>query len=185
MRYAPLLLILGLLTAPAFAEGNANFVLGWRGLNEDFWSPVDDQLMDGATADFGKENWPVHLAIGVYSSAAEKGEWSVVAATFEASFGVLKVWNVAGNTHPFVGGGLSFVFAAAEVESGFGWSEDDDNSGAVYAQGGIFWRLGRRFNIGVDARLLTGSEIELFGEKGDADYFQFGLLLGFGWPATK
>jgi hypothetical protein len=87
--------------------------------------------------------------------------------------------------HPFVVGGLAFVLATAEVQSGFWWVDDDDSSGAVYAQGGIFWRLGRRFNIGVDARLLTGSEIELFGEKGDADYFQFGLLLGFGWPATK
>ncbi len=46
--------------------------------------------------------------------------------------------------------------------------------------GGAFWRLGKRFNIGVDVRLSTG-EVRIFGEDVQAGGVTTGLLLGWGW----
>jgi len=181
---------LAALSVPAWAGGNANFVLGWRGLDEDYWSPVEDQAVVGVTVDFGKEGWPVFLEAGLQGSAGDDnvldiGDVSVTGSVGELSFGVNKTWQPAGNIRPFIGGGLASVTATYEVDTFLGDVDDDDTSLGVYLHGGVFWRLGKRFNIGVDGRILAGTDITLFGADGDADYAQLGLVLGWGWPAGK
>ena len=46
--------LLALLATPALAGGNANFVLGSRGLDKDFWAPVNGQAVFGAQVDFAR-----------------------------------------------------------------------------------------------------------------------------------
>jgi len=181
----------GLLVVPtaALADGNMNFVYGQRSLDEDFWEPTEDQTVIGGTLDFGGANWPVHIAAGYYKSDDDGtlnsfpilGSVDLDAELSEWSVGVHKVWK-AGMVRPFVGGGISFVSADADVSSVFGDVSDDDDSTGVYVQGGVFWRLGEFFNIGFDARLLEGTDVTLFDMDGDADYWQIGALVGFGWP---
>lgn len=186
--------LIALLATPALADGNANFLIGGRGLDEDFWEPVDGQGVIGATVDFGGASWPINMEAGFYASAAEDelfdstllADVDVTGAVVEFCFGVNKTWKPQGNVRPFIGGGLSSVAAALDLDAGiFGDVDDDDSSLGAYVHGGVFWRIGSRFNIGLDARILTGTDIELFGVEGDADYFQLGMLLGWGWPATK
>ena len=170
---------------PALAEGNANFVLGGRWLDEDEWEPVEEQGVFGVTVDFGKESWPINLAAGFMVSGSEEdfGAVDIEGSITEFSFGVLKTWK-EGTIRPFVGGGLALVEAEIEVDGPGGASaSDDDNSGAIYGQGGVYWRIGPRFNIGGDVRVLLGSDVEIGGVDREADYFQIGLLLGWGWPA--
>ena len=186
-------IVLLLAASPSLAGGNANFLIGSRALDEDFWEPLEQQGVFGVTVDFGKEGWPVNLAIGVYGSGTTEeesnlvlGDTDVTGAVGELSFGVLKAWSPKGSFHPYVGGGLASVGAAAEIDTQFFGDDDDhDSSLGVYIHGGVFWRLGSRFNLGVDARSVLGTKITLFGEEGDADYFQLGLLLGWGWPASR
>jgi len=183
---AGLVLAMAAAATPALAEGNANFVLGGRALGENDWSPVEEQGVVGVTVDFGKESWPVHLVAGLMASRGEDESMTLDfdGKVSEISFGVLKIWEIAGGKmRPFIGGGLAAVSAEVEVES-FGTSLSvDDKSGAFYAQGGIFWRIGSRFNLGVDARVLRGSDFQIGDDEGSADYEQLGLLLGWGWPA--
>ena len=188
---AAIVLAMGATATPALAEGNANFVLGLRALDDDDWEPVEEHVVFGVTVDFGKEDWPIHLAAGYMGSRSEEEEagLDIKATVSELSFGVLKVWD-SSNTRPFVGGGLAALNAELEVDipGFFGFPGGasvtaDDTSLAFYAQGGVFWRIGSRFNIGFDARALFGSELEDAGVETDADYFQLGLLLGWGWPA--
>jgi len=170
---------------PAIAGGNSNFLLGGRALDEGDWEPVDGQGVFGVTVDFGRDGWPVQLEAGMMVSGKEdeEGSFDVTGAVSELSFGVQKVWK-ADNVRPFIGGGLSAVTAEIEVDGPGGLDgEAEDTSGAVYAHGGVYWRIGSRFNIGVDVRALFGSDLEDSGVEGDADYFQAGLLLGWGWPA--
>ena len=49
----------------AETTGNVNFVLGLKALDEDDWAPVEDQGEFGALISWGKEGWPVHIAIDV------------------------------------------------------------------------------------------------------------------------
>jgi hypothetical protein len=198
-RLLPLLpcLLLGLLVfvaaPPAFAEGNANFVIGNRSLDHDFWDPVDSQTVYGVTVDFGQPKWPIHIAVGYYESSDHGNETfpgfgnvDFTGRVREFSAGVLKTWKFRKVVHPFVGGGAAFVEARGEVDSSiFGADSDHDSSGGFYGEGGVWWRLGRAFNIGVHARIVRLTNVTLFGSDGDADYQQIGVLLGWGWPAGR
>ena len=187
LRCLSIVLTLTALASPALAGGNANFVLGTRGLDKDFWTPVNGQFVIGTMVDFGKQKWPVHLETGILVSVGAEedfiGTSDVYGSVAEICFGVNKTWELKGPARPFIGGGLSSVGATYVIEVPGDDIDDNDSSGGVYFHGGVFWRLGRRFNIGIDGRILVGTHITLFGEDGDADYAQLGMVLGWGWPA--
>jgi hypothetical protein len=197
--FPSLVLVLAACILPAVAGGNANFALGSRQLQDDeFWNDVDSQAMFGVTVDFGPADWPVTWAVGYYFSATQEDttftsgnisvDGEVTAAVGELSFGVRTTWNT-GATRPFVEGGLAAVIAGLDLEADTGSIDDSDAGAGAYVQAGVYWRLGSRFNLGLNARALFGSEIDLgdnFGEDfsgGDADYVSGGLILGWGWPA--
>lgn len=181
------LLAVALASAPAFAGGNANFIFGTRSLSDDLWDPLDDQGVFGANVDFGKNGWPVNLEGGLYVSYDDDEIFGVdVEATItELSFGVNKTWSPHRNIHPYVGGGLTRVDAEIQVDLGGISASEDDSSIGLYGHGGVYWRIGSRFNIGGDIRIVRGTDINLAGLEGDADYEQFAILLGWGWPARK
>jgi hypothetical protein len=52
----------------------------------------------------------------------------------------------------------------------------------VWAGGGVFWRLGRRFNLGGTVR-WSDAQVTLFDNDVQAGGVTYGLLLGWGWPA--
>ena len=193
LRSLTLMIVIALAAAPALAEGNANFLIGARQLDEDVWEPLDQHTAFGATVDFGGAEWPIHVEAGFHLSGDEEevfddsllleGELTLGVAEF--SFGVNKTWEPGGSIRPFVGGGLSSVAADLELDTPIGDADDDDSSLGAYVHGGVFWRLGKRFNIGFDARILTGTDLTILDEDVDVDYVQGGLLLGFGWPASQ
>jgi hypothetical protein len=162
------------------AAANANdsaitVLVGNRSMtDDDNWSPLEDQLAFELGFNTVPSDWPVGIEASVsYSDDDDSG---VEGETKEASLGVRKTWDVSeGRVHPYVGGGLAGIQAEF---SGFGQS-DDDTSVAGYVHGGVGFDLGSHFLIGVDVRLLLGSDITLFGIDGDADYVQYGLMVGY------
>jgi len=189
VRWLMIALAMTSVAAPAMAGGNANFILGTRGLDKDFWTPVNGQFVIGAQVDFGKMTWPIHLETGIQVSVGAEedfiGTSDVYGSVAELDFGVNKTWELKGQARPFIGGGLAAVGASYTIEAPLGDIDDDDDGGGAYFHGGVFWRLGKRFNIGIDGRFLVGTKITLFGEEGDADYVQLGMILGWGWPAGQ
>jgi len=178
-----LVLLVAALGTPASAGGNANFILGGRSLSDGAnWGSFDSQSVFAADVDFSVGNWPVNLEAGVQASEKEESFFgtNVTGSVTELFVGVNRTWD-HGKMHPFVGGG------AASVTAGFdgGGVSEDDTSAGFYIHGGVFWRIGRRINLGLDVRAMTGTSLTLFGLDGDADYTQGGLLLGWGWPAGK
>jgi hypothetical protein len=175
--------------APAMAGGNMNFFLGSRGLDKDTWSPIENQFAFGGTVDFGKKEWPIHLESGMMISVGYKHDYlpatDAAGGVFEIFFGVNKTWITKGGARPFIGGGLARLGAAYVIDGPGPRVDDHDGSGGAYLHGGVFWRLGSRFNIGVDGRILTGTSITLFGQDGNANYGQLGMILGWGWPASQ
>ena len=71
--------------------------------------------------------------------------------------------------------------ADARVDSALGDRSDSDDTNGIYVEGGVYWRLGKAFNLGVHGRLVEGTDVTLFDQDGDADYYQVGALIGFGW----
>ena len=99
-----------------------------------------------------------------------------------APFGVITVRKMFGErkVQPYVGGGLAYIDGEIEVSSvsvsyaGIGF----------WANGGVLFRIGSRFNLGIDVR-YSDAEIEpLPGAKLDAGGTHVGLLVGFRWGAS-
>jgi len=187
------LLLVALAPAAVLAGGNANFTIGQRDLSDD-WSPLDGQIMLGATVDWGMDDWPVHLAWGLNASADSQdniygyGPWNTSAAYAELSFGALWLPIRDKPVRPYLGAGIASVAVAYEEEA-FGRTVDgDDQAFTYYANAGIYWRLGPRFNLGIDLRYGGAPEFDVsvsskFEDsiKKDGGYFAYSLLLGFGW----
>ncbi|HXI02795.1 MAG TPA: hypothetical protein VNI57_06410 [Candidatus Saccharimonadales bacterium] len=184
-----------LAATPALAGGNANFSLGFRSLGDDLWTDIHKQPAFGVSVDFGPESWPIGLVGGYYLSTRQKTGTSafgvsgdLTGTVGELSFGVRKTWMSPGGAHVFIEGGAAQVIADLKIEGGSSKIEDNDTSAGGYAQVGIFWRLGSRFNIGVQGRTLLGTSVDLndFGSfgSGNADYYQVGMILGWGWPSS-
>jgi hypothetical protein len=181
------------LSAPAaFCAGNVLFSLGGRQLEDDA-EPFDEQGEFGVNLMYGKETWPVSLSfalLGSYDEQRVSAPFGLPALLVDAELGigelavgVTKVWEKHTHARPYLGGGLSFLSARIEAtEVTTGLSRDaDDGTVAPYAEGGVFWRLGKGFNIGLGARLLFGAEVEFEGVEIDANYSQVHGLIGWGW----
>ena len=179
-------------SASADAEGHVNFFLGQKSLDSDDWDPVDKQGEFGAVMSFGKADWPLLIAVDVLTSGEEEhvndpvfGSSTLKAGTFEAAFGARKIWNM-GSTHPYAGGGVALVGAGAEYDTGTFDVDADGTAVGLWLGGGVFWRLGSRFNLGFDAR-WSRADVDLdFGldiaSRGvQAGGFHGGVTLGFGW----
>jgi hypothetical protein len=180
-------LLLGSAAGPARAEANINFLLGAKYLDENDWGDASEQGAFGIQTTFGPSDWPVGIAIDAFGSAwhdevhlfSEDISLDLVRVTAELDVGVRRIWK-AGKARPFIGGGLAIISASSEQAIGSLSVENDDSTPGVWLDGGIFWRLGKRFNIGMDARLAR-AEVQLFGQDVQAGGFTFGLLLGWGW----
>ena len=166
-----------------------NVVVALRSVDEGFWSPTDDHLANGIDVDFRKPSWPISLKVGIHESSDEVkvgaglfGQGGTVVnegEILELAVGVSKTWKPGERTRLVLGGGASLVRAKIE-NRGIGL-EDDDSSAGIHATAGVYWVRGGFFNVGIEARVLNGTDLELLGRKGDADYSQVGLLLGAHW----
>lgn len=192
---------------PVHAETNLNFVLGTKLLDADDWRVGDNQGSIAFLSTFGSSSWPVQVAIDVLGSGSgstttfyplsgvEIRGNELVQSTFELDVGVRKIWR-AGKARPFVGGGLAVIWGQQEEEifllppldyegtvfdtfPPLVLSESDEAPGA-WIDGGIFWRLGRMFNIGVEAR-YSRAELSFGPRKVQAGGLNLGLILGWGW----
>ena len=183
-----ILAFLFLVAAPPGAQaGHVNFFLGSKVLDEKDWAPWDTHTEAGVEASWGGEDWPVLIATDLFGSTKSKDVLGVdtQATTGELGLGVRKIWNTgsAKRVHPYIGGGVSFISAKLEATSGGNKVSDHDNGVGAWLGGGIFWRLGSRFNLGMSLR-GSSANVDLYGVSVDAGGGHFGLSLGWGWPAA-
>jgi hypothetical protein len=177
----------------AGADGHVNFFIGQKSLDGDDWEPVEDQLEFGAVMSFGQDEWPVHIAVDVLASADEEtvfdplggGNLKVTGSTFEVAAGVRKIWK-KGRVLPYIGAGVGVIGAKVEADDGFVSVDGSDSGFGVWAGGGVFWRLGGHFNIGLDVRYSSADVDVDFGQgivvqDVSAGGLHYGALLGFGW----
>ena len=194
-------------SSAAYAETNLNFVLGGKFLDSDDWPVGDAQGALAFLSTFGPESWPVQVAIDVVGSGSAEDSFNIsrpgieirgeeiVQSTLELDVGVRKIWRV-GRARPFAGGGLAVIWGRQEraiflpspldIHGDQGIprlpvivSEEDEAPG-VWVDGGIFWRLGRKFNLGLEAR-FSSAELGFRGRDVQAGGVSLGLILGWGW----
>jgi hypothetical protein len=177
--------------ARADADGHVDFFLGQKTLDSGEWDPIDRQAEFGVVMSFGRDEWPIHIVADVLVSGNDGTlvgpiDVDVSGATFEAATGVRKIWGKKA-FHPYAGAGIAILGASIEFDiPGVGIVDDSDSTIGPWVGGGLLWRLGTRFDIGLDVRWSSGDVDLDFGDgvtlpNLDAGGLQYGLLLGFGW----
>src|SRR3989442_12977794 len=141
--------------APALAagKGDVNFILGTKALKKADWPATDSQGAFGAEVTWGGARWPIRFATDLFGSSngADLAGVHREGETSELAFGLRKIWE-PGAARPYVGGGVARI-AARTKRLG---TEETDTAVGGWVGGGIFWRLGSRFNIG-DAATDVGT----------------------------
>lgn len=158
-------------------ENRIALYLGQRNLDEDDWSPVDEQGTAGLEYVRETPGSPVGFEVGLMGSTddGEVAGVDVTGSTGELYAGIRKTFG-EDVVRPYVGLGLSYISAKVEAD---GFDDEDDSSLAGYVHGGIDFDVTDSFFLGIDLRFLFASDIELAGVDGDADYAQLALRLGF------
>ena len=167
----------------AEGSGDVNFVLGQKSLNQEDWQPVEKQDAFGVEMSWGKKRWPIQIATDLFGSYKEDKDAGITGKTSELGIGIRKIWGHR-HVHPYLGGGAAFVYGGAELDFSGIMVKDSDTSAGPWAGGGIFWRLGSRFNLGLAAR-YSKAKVTLFDSDLEAGGYSGGLILGWGWPAAK
>ncbi len=168
--------------------GNTQFLIGQRYLGE-IWEPLDEPSNYGIEIDFAPKSSPVHVALAIFVANdsgtvttpffGETGNVDNGFLEFSAGF----LWHPVKRAvaRPYVGAGVLKIYAATESMWGIFSNNDSDDSFGFYGNAGIFFKVGERFNIGLDGRVVRGTKITLAGLDVDADYEQASLLVGFSW----
>lgn len=187
----------------AFAAGNINVLLGSREMKDDeWWAPVEKQTAFGVTADFSIAQLPLYVAVGLNVSADNATE-SGLGYNFEATGAIaelsagLKLMPRSGAFRPYVGAGIVRVGAVYEYEydepyvsiypnAGYYHVEEEDSDADFggYLNGGFLFRIGRGFNVGLDVRVVEGTDLIMFDGlygKTNGDSVTVSLQAGFGW----
>jgi hypothetical protein len=180
----------------ALCEGDVLFLFGSRNLDSDA-EPVEEQDVYGVFALLKQGSWPISFAVGFESSEDTDVGGSCVAGfqcevkgeVTEGYIGIGKVFKKYGTLRPFVGGGLTVlgVKGTETVLMTGVEGDDDDTLLAPYVNGGVFWRLGKWFDLGVGLRYVFFAEatlqpFEVFPpQERDINYLQYNALIGWGW----
>lgn len=156
---------------------NFTVLVGKRKLDEDDWSPVEDQLVMGIEVDKYDPNESFGWEIGLQHSSDDGSVLGtdVGGSMTEIYLGIRKTFATSGKLHPYLGAGLAGVRAESDVSGG---STDDDNSAGAYAHGGVYWNIGQNVNLGFDVRALLFTDISLNGVDADSDYIQGAFTAG-------
>lgn len=157
--------------APVCADGNVNVLYGAKGLNEDDWEPVEDQVAYGMMADFKLANWPVAIATDLLFSSdnTSYAGTTVEGRTSEFDLGIRWYSNAVNNVRLYAGGGLARIAGEFEAYN----MTDSDEAFGFWIDTGIVLTLKTIFNLGVDLR-YSKAQIDLF----DVDTEAGGLLVG-------
>jgi hypothetical protein len=176
---------------PQKAERSANTMrlyIGGRGLDQSEWTPVEDQV--SSAFEFVREpadsllGFEIGTQFGISGEriqVAGSGDADVVSTISELYGGVHRTFFRDSSTQPYIGGGVTLLYARFATDFGNVTTSDEDTSAGLYLHGGVQTHLGTNFIIGLDLRTVFGTDITLFGSSGDADYGQLAFFIGVGF----
>jgi len=177
--------------APQAAQPSPNTMriqIGGRSLDESDWSPVEDQV--SFAFEFVREpaEAPIGFEIGTQFGLGGKevhvsgsGDVDVASIVSELYGGVHKTFFRDALIEPYVGGGLTLLYASFATDFGNSTTSDSDTTAGLYLRGGLQTHVAANLIIGIDLRAVFGTDINLFGTSGDADYGQAAVFLGVGF----
>jgi hypothetical protein len=193
-------LVFLLCASTAMAGGGVNVWFGQKDVEDA--EDADEQDQIGLMFDFGGD-WPISIAVDILQSDEDASysytysypgpggvgvyidiEADIEVTITELQLGVRKSFGEK-VTRPYIGGGLAIADAEVELELsapvlGSASFDESETGVGLWANVGVGFRIGRRFNAGIDVRYST-VEVEFEDEDIDVGGLAYGAVLGFRW----
>jgi len=228
------LLLVSTGSAMAEMKGEVNLFLGMKNVTDSDFENIEIIPLDlfpnstldvssmteyGIGASFGGVDWPVMIAVDVLMASEDDaynfqyyGDYDfklkAELETMEVDLGVRKFWTKHEKFHPYVGGGVAWIDADAEMalfgpaeiatrqatQELFGQCASDSGVG-YWLGGGALWRITSMFSLGLDLRysdasvdfvfegdeMLPDRQVVEGSWKADVGGLHYGLQFGFRW----
>lgn len=164
-------------------SASIQFLIGARALDEDYWAPVDEHGVLGV--EFA---WMASEILGFelgFSVSGQEEDISILNQIVTARGVTGEIYLGPRLEAPlgdiplrlYFGAGPSVITGDFEVEGSGALVSDSDSSFGLYAHGGALFELGPIL-LGLDLRILRGTEVTLFGFESDLDYEQAAFVFG-------
>jgi opacity protein-like surface antigen len=174
------------------AKNSFNFFIGHKSIDDLEDIDLDSQVDFGIEMSFAGDDWPVAIAVDLLGSSASEDvsipsyyyygsyDVDVESTNWELDFGVRKTWEFASPVRPYFGGGIALGRGELEVDFDGLSASDDENGIGYWIGGGVYWKIGNSFNLGLNLR-HSKIDVEIEGDDLDIGGTHVGLVLGWGY----
>jgi hypothetical protein len=167
-------------------EVHTSIYAGLRLLSDEF-EPAEEPLLLGIAFDVHEPGDRASFEAGYFLSLGD-GDARIGATNVEVESRIHEIWMGGrwnfdpweGPLRPYVGVGFSALNAKYETKALGQTSSNDGWAFGAYAHGGIEWRLGGGWAVGLDMRGLVSTPATL-QEEVPLDYWQGALTFGWTW----
>lgn len=166
LAIAMFLLLTTSLTYASDWSGHISGLVGMKALDSTDWPDLDKHFSLGIAFDIKEDSWPVSFALDVMDSGGfhRHDGMKDLGHTTECHLGVRKIFmNQTSKIQPYIGVGVSFMYAEQEYEVNDNKINQDDDTVGGWLGAGMYYAINPRFVIGLDVR-YSHSEVTLFDQ---------------------
>ncbi len=162
---------------------NVFLAVGNKYLEGGNWRPVDDYSEMGVLFDFGREEWPLHIAIDYFTAESDGSNNGIDldSTITELDVGLRFVMDVPShNTALHIGAGVSMIDVELEASGALNASDEDSGTGFWINMGG-YYIFKDHWLVGVDLR-FSDTDVHVLGApRRNAGYWHTNLIFGVRW----
>ena len=176
-----LLLLITSVTKANELSGHISGYIGMKAMNSGDWPDLDRHFSMGVIFDIKKDSWPISIVLDVTDTGGKHkhGGLEDLGHTTELHFGIRKIFiNQNSRIQPYVGGGVSSIYAEQEFEVNNVSTEEDDSTVGIWLGAGMYYEMNPKFVLGLDVRYSDG-EVTLFDEDLNAGGLYTGVTGGY------
>ena len=151
-------------------SGHIGGFIGLKALNSSEWPDLDIHNSLGVIFDIKKDSWPISIGLDIIDTGDKHKHDGMedLGHTTEFHLGVRKIFmNQNSKIQPYIGGGISFMYAEQEFEENNITMKQDDRAVGSWYGAGMYYEINPRFVLGLDVRYSYG-EVILFDEERNA-----------------
>jgi len=179
---AMLLLLTTSMTNADELSGHINGYIGMKFMDSSDWGDhLDTHFSMGFISDIKKDSWPISIALDLVDTGDkhEHDGMEDLGHTTEYQLGIRKIFmNQHSKIQPYIGGGVSFMYAEQEFEENNITMKQDDRDVGGWLGAGMYYEISPKFVLGLDVRYSHG-EVILFDKERDAGGIHTGVTGGF------
>lgn len=162
-------------------SGHIGGFIGLKALKSSDWPDLDIHNSLGVIFDIKKDTWPVSIVLDITDTGGKHKHNGMedLGHTTELQFGIRKIFiNQDSRIQPYVGGGISSMYAEQEFEVNNVSTKQDDSTVGFWLGAGMYYEMNPKFVLGLDVRYSEG-EVTLFDEDLNAGGFYTGVTGGY------